>query len=201
MFESYVKAEDFERFKDRCPIEFLPDLEFESEQVESRIAERTQSARSKDRIPSEKIWMGVYFHEEMEQKFHPKVLIEWMGEEIGFGVVAKQRIPACSFVGEYTGIIQERRRKEIEGNDYCVRYPTWSWGMKSYVINAKEKGHFTRFINHSDRPNVGLQSIYWQGLPRMVLISLVDIEKGAQLTFDYGETFWKESKKKPIMIS
>lgn len=200
MFETFVRPEDLQRFKNRCNAEFLQDLEFESQQVESRVAAKTQTARSKDKIPSEKIWMGVYFHEEMEQKFHPKISIEWINDEVGFGVIAQQRIPTCSFVGEYTGIIQEKRKQEVEGNDYCVRYPTWSWGLKKYVINARDKGHFTRFINHSDQPNLGLQSIYWRGMPRMVLISLKDIEKGEQLTFDYGETFWKQSKKKPIPL-
>lgn len=173
-------------------LEYLPQPIYESEKLLSRILSRTKKTKSEDEIPPEKIWMGIYFDIEIETGLHPRVAIRRIDDAIGFGVFASQRIPSCSFVGEYTGVVQERKRKRLKDNYYCVQYTTWGMGRKKIIIDAKDKGNFTRFINHSSNPNLGLQSIYWRGLPRMAFISLREIPEGEQLTFDYGSFFWKE---------
>ncbi len=180
--------------------EYLPYPVFESEKIFDRIYQKTEKAKLKDSIAAEKIWMGIYFNKELQNGQHPKVVLKKINEEIGFGVFSANLIHGGSFVGEYTGVIRERKRKIVKDNLYCTRYTVWKMGWKKFVLDAEEKGNFTRFFNHSDQPNLSLLSVYWKGIPRMIFIALKDIEEGAQLTFDYGNLFWKECKRRPTLL-
>lgn len=178
-------------------IEYLSHPIFEGSTGLYKILSRSQKAKKIDQIPPEKIWMGIYFDKEIQQGLHPPVSIRFVDEEVGFGLFAEARIPSCAFVGEYTGIVSERKKRHLDGKTYCVRYTVWEMGRKNFVIDAEEKGNFTRFINHSAKPNLSLQSVYWRGLPRMIFVALKEIPEGAQLTFDYGTFFWKECHQTP----
>lgn len=182
-------------------LEFLARPFFESEEVLKSIFFRTEKAKMEDSIPSEKVWMGVYFDREIRSEFHPPVSIRHIDAEVGCGVFAQQRIASCGFVGEYTGVVREREKKPPKDSVYLVRYPVWGSERKKFLLDAELKGNFTRFINHSTTPNLSLQSVYWRGIPRMILIALKEILPGEQLTFDYGDLFWKECPQKPQTLS
>ncbi len=192
-----VIFEDAKHHKMLDQLLFLSNPVFESEETFYTILSRSQKAKTKDRVPPEKTWMGIYFDKEIQQATHPAVSIRFIDDEIGFGVFTEQRIPSCSFIGEYTGIIQERKSRAIKDKRYCVRYTTWQMGRRNYIIDAEKSGNFTRFINHSAQPNLSLQSVYWRGMPRMIFIALKEIEEGTQFTFDYGTFYWKECQQTP----
>lgn len=160
----------------------------------------SSKAKQEDQISSEKIWMGIYFDKELQEGLHPPVSIRHISQEIGMGVFAEQRIPPCSYVGEYTGIVLERKPKLLRDKTYCVRYTVWEMGRRNFTIDAENGGNFTRFINHSSHPNLSLQSVYWRGLPRMIFVAVKEIPEGAQLTFDYGSIFWKEAGRAPKLL-
>lgn len=181
-------------------IEYLSLPQFESEKIFDHILEKSAKAKREDLIPAEKIWMGIYFDQEIQKGYHPKISIKWVNKKIGFGVFTEERILSCNFAGEYTGIIRERKLPHIKDNYYCIRYTPWETGFRKFVIDAKHRGNFTRFINHSETPNLGLQLIYWRGLPRLIFISLREIQKNEQLTFNYGTLFWKECTQAPIAL-
>ena len=174
-------------------IEYLAQPIFESWDLLDEILTHTQKAKNDELISNERIWMGVYYDKEIQQNVHPPMRVRWIDEKIGFGVFAAERILPCSYVGEYTGLIQERKSKHINESNYCIRYTSWPMGKRQYVIDAENTGNFTRFINHSDTPNISLVGAYWRGLPRLIFLSLQEISEGTQLTFDYGKTFWKQS--------
>lgn len=173
-------------------IEYLSQPIFESAGLLDDVLMRTQKAKNEDLIPNDRIWMGVYFDHEIQRSAHPKVAISYINDQIGYGVFAREKIMPSSFVGEYTGLIQERKSKHIHESNYSVRYTSW-YGRHRYVVDAEKMGNFTRFINHSDDPNLSLISVYWRGLPRMIFISLKEILEDSQLTFDYGQIFWKQA--------
>ncbi len=179
---------------------YLEEPIFETAQALDLVLEKTAIAKSRDQIPAEKIWMGIYFNKEVQKGHHPKVALKWIDDTLGFGVFAQQRIQSCTFIGEYTGVIKDLGKRSTKDNYYCVQYTSWGIRRKKLSIDAQNSGNFTRFINHSQTPNLGLQSIYWCGLPRMVLVSLKEIEKGEQLTFDYGSLFWKHCPQAPLPI-
>ena len=181
-------------------LSFLPNPVFENDQTLYNILSCSQKAKIKDQITPEKTWMGIYFDKEVQQGAHPPVSIRYIDDEVGFGVFAEQRIPSCSFVGEYTGIIQERKRKQVKDKRYCVRYTVWEMGRRNFIIDAEKMGNFTRFFNHSANPNLSLQTVYWRGMPRMIFITLKEIEEGTQFTFDYGTFFWKKCQQTPKLF-
>jgi hypothetical protein len=181
-------------------LEYLPQPRFESQQVFEEIVEKAKKAKTEDAIPPEKIWMGIYFDQEIQDGSHPKVSIRFIDEKVGFGIFAEQRIPSCAYAGEYRGQILERKMKLPREKVHCVRYTTWEMGRRKFIIDAETKGNFTRFINHSSKPNLSLQSVYWRGIPRMIFVTLKEIHEGAQLTFDYGTFFWKECSQTPVLF-
>lgn len=179
--------------------EYLPFPIFETKEGLEQVLSQTAKAKREDKIPAEKIWMGIYFDKEIRKANHPPISIRFVDAEMGYGVFADKKIPPCTFVGEYTGVIQERKPKQLKDKHCCLRYTIWE-GRKNFCIDAEQKGNFTRFINHSDRPNLGLQSIYWRGIPRMIFVALKEIREEGQLTFDYGPLFWKEFRQPPKRI-
>ena len=171
--------------------EYLPHPIFEACEGFRQVLSYTAKAKRKDKIPASKIWMGIYFDKEIRNGAHPPVSICHINDKIGYGVFADKKVAPCTFVGEYTGVVQERSPKQLKEKKYCLRYTLWE-GKKNFTIDAEEKGNFTRFINHSAAPNLSLQSVYWRGLPRMIFVSMKEIPEGEQLTFDYGPLFWKQ---------
>ncbi|MBX7065826.1 MAG: SET domain-containing protein-lysine N-methyltransferase [Parachlamydiales bacterium] len=176
--------------------EYLLSPIFESREGLEEVLTTVAKTKKEDRIPSEKIWMGIYFDKEIRKAMHPPIEIRFVDKDVGYGVFATKKIPPCTFVGEYTGIIQQRTPKQLKEKKYCLRYTIWE-GKKNFCIDAETKGNFTRFLNHSSKPNLGLQSLYWRGIPRMVFLSLKEIREGEQLAFDYGPLFWKHHPESP----
>lgn len=173
-------------------VELLNQPIFESNDVLEEIFTFTDQAKAREEIPPDRIWMGVYYDQEIQHGIYPRMAVCWIDSEIGLGVFARERILPCTFVGEYTGVIQKRTKRIVAESDYCFRYTSWKMGRQSFVIDAKNMGNFTRFINHSDQPNTSLICTYWRGAPRLILVSLKEISEGSQLTLDYGKTFWKQ---------
>lgn len=176
--------------------EYLSYPTFETKESLELVLRTVSKAKAEDKIPAEKIWMGIYFDKEIRMGVHAPISVRHIDDQIGYGVFAEKKIPPCSFVGEYTGLIQEKTPKQLKTKNYCLRYAVWE-GKKNFAIDAEGRGNFTRFLNHSSTPNLGLQSVYWRGVPRMIFISLREISEGDQLTFDYGPIFWKNHPGSP----
>jgi hypothetical protein len=195
-----IYCEEPERLKS-LNLEYLPQPVFDSYEVMEDILMHNLRAKQEDAIPHDRIWMGIYYDKEIQNSSHPPMTVHWIDEGIGFGVFAKERILPCSFVGEYTGVIQRRTRRPVRESNYVFRYTAWKIGKLHYIADAERMGNFTRFINHSDEPNVALVCAYWRGLPRLIFISLKELTEGVQLTFDYGRTYWRQSpyvKLRPV---
>ncbi|MFY7842808.1 MAG: SET domain-containing protein-lysine N-methyltransferase [Rhabdochlamydiaceae bacterium] len=65
-------------------------------------------------------------------------------------------------------------------------------------VNAEKKGNFTRFINHSEKPNVMAyltrikKNVYGlePSLIEIVFVARKRIHPGCQLLIDYGQNYW-----------
>lgn len=189
-----VLFKDPELIKD-LHLEYLAQPIFSDVETLEDLLQHNLALKQENRIPYDRVWMGIYYSREIEYGFHPLVSVKWIDPEVSFGVFAEERIMPCSFIGEYTGVVQPRQLKHTRESNYCVRYTAWQMGKKVYVIDSERMGNFTRHINHSDHPNTTLACAYFRGLPRILIISLKEIPEGTQLTFDYGKTFWKQSPK------
>ncbi|KAG2783549.1 hypothetical protein PC129_g9628 [Phytophthora cactorum] len=108
----------------------------------------------------------------------------------GYGVRTRQHIPPLSIVGEYVGEIIDqkelaRRLKSVPRHELNFYYLLLAPGV---YIDARSKGSFTRFVNHSCEPNCKTEKWTVKGETRIAVSALRDIEVGEELTFDYK---WK----------
>jgi uncharacterized protein len=123
------------------------------------------------------------------------ISVRWIDEQLEYGVFADVDIPAGTYIGEFTGAIRQLSRRQPTHNSYCFHYPTRFWSWNYYVIDAQKMGNQTRFINHSDRPNLQPLCLCERRLLHIVFIAKVAIKADEQLTYDYGQDFWKTREK------
>ncbi|KAL4917038.1 hypothetical protein BDW62DRAFT_211547 [Aspergillus aurantiobrunneus] len=103
------------------------------------------------------------------------------------GVVARSPFPRGTAIGEFTGLVTSG----IDGVDVMIG------GSKdrTYQIFQGEMGNFTRFINHSCRPNSQFQRFYWRGVERIIVVSR-GVGAGSEITVDYSDPYWRELGKR-----
>jgi hypothetical protein len=135
------------------------------------------------------------FRKEIEQGFVANVSIRWVDEELGYGLYANKNLPAEAYIGKFTGLVRRLYRRHPDHNEYCFHYPTKWWSWKYTVIDALLGGNETRFINHSDTPNLQPLCVCDQNLLQIIFITRQPIKAGTQLTYDYGNDFWKHRRK------
>ncbi|CAE6444876.1 unnamed protein product [Rhizoctonia solani] len=118
----------------------------------------------------------------------------------GWGVFAKEFIPAGMFIGIYTGelltegmaskrapVYDEFGRTYVLNIDF--QHIAANQDAPMYAVDAFHAGNFTRFFNHSCEPNLQLSAYYCDDVdiqkPLIALFTCADIKAGAELTFSY----------------
>lgn len=153
---------------------------------------RTRGLREweEGRVPEESIALGKKYQKNIELKEAPKVSIRFINERIGHGVFAEELLKTGRYIGEYTGIVRENSPTYFAPlNNYCYEYPVPDRNGKHFVIDATQ-GNFTRFINHSYQPNLKPLYAFVDGFYHLIFLSLCQIQKGKQLSYDYGTRYW-----------
>ncbi len=193
-----------EQFEGVMGVKYLPRLHYKTPQLRLDIARKTQRAHSKGRLDRKEQWLGHYYAKEIAQAYHPDVTVAWIDESMGYGVWTNRDIPAFSYVGEYTGVVRRSYPFRDRDNYYCFDYfvvkTRWSpYFGAPYLIDARDQSNFTRYINHSDEPNLEPVTAFYDGLPHIILCSKQPIPKGTQLCYDYGPNYWKKRQPpKPL---
>lgn len=171
-------------------IKWLPILQFGTQKIAQKIIIKSAKAMQKKQLVQKAHWLGVYFQKEIAEGYLPKINIQWLGEELGFGVFAEKDILPGQFIGEYTGLVRKRKRFADKKNHYCFEYTIGDWRRNPYIIDAEKQGNHTRFINHSDVPNLETFSVFSGKAMHIILVTKNAIKAGEQLCYDYGENFW-----------
>ncbi|KAG9120594.1 hypothetical protein FRC07_003848 [Ceratobasidium sp. 392] len=119
----------------------------------------------------------------------------------GWGVFAGEHIPSGSYIGIYTGElltegIASKRSPVYDafGRTYVLNLDFHhlgkGTGAPDYAVDAFHAGNFTRFLNHSCRPNLVLTALYVEEpdvrRPWLALFSCQAIKPGQELTFSYN---------------
>ncbi|MCH9612795.1 MAG: hypothetical protein S4CHLAM102_12920 [Chlamydiia bacterium] len=185
-----------EGFLSRFGIEYTDRLIFSSEKVLDRVIART--VKEKKRFGMDNDWTQALFAEHFYALTPPPVYITWTNPITHFGLFAMKRIPAYTYIGEYTGVVRQRTRFRDKKNDYVFGY---SIGPNDtpFIIDAQSSGNYTRFINHSSTPNLTSRWMIIGGVCHIILFSNQAIEKQEQLTYDYGPYYWKK-RAQPVDI-
>jgi hypothetical protein len=170
---------------------YLPLIAFEAPSQEQEIRIRGLEKWRANEIALESQELGKQFIQHIESEYIPDVSIRWIDDLIGYGLFAEEEIHSGSYVGEYTGIVRRNDLRRYFGplNNYCYEYPVPDEIGKSFVIDATQ-GNLTRFINHSFTPNLKPIHVFYDGFYHLIFLAIHRIEKGVQLSYDYGQNYW-----------
>ncbi|KAF1832211.1 SET domain-containing protein [Decorospora gaudefroyi] len=97
------------------------------------------------------------------------------------GLVALTSFDRGIAIGELVGLITKgvRHLDVMDSSTPLASYQIWQGRM----------GNYTRFINHSCKPNAQSSTFTWLDTQRVVLVSK-GIDAGAEITLDYGDKYW-----------
>ncbi len=181
--------------------EKIDHLEYENQLIEQEIRKKIQHSWSWVLKKRSQRFLNTLFQHDFLNSAHLDSFfaISYIDSMIGYGVFATKRIPALTYLGEYTGIVREKLDLSDVDNAYLFRYLKLGWNRK-LVIDAQKKGNFTRFINHSETPNLLSGGIVVDQIYHIIFYSNRLIETGEQLTYNYGEDYWKK-KPNPFQLS
>ncbi|HAZ15914.1 MAG TPA: SET domain-containing protein-lysine N-methyltransferase [Parachlamydiales bacterium] len=193
--EIMIKNETLKGFFQELNVVYLPALCYVNESVRQAVERKCARAERRKKIERERKWLGGFYAKEMENELFPLFEIRWIDATIGYGVFAQEEIQPGRFVGEYTGFVRKKRLFFYKSSNYCFGLET-HMGFWGFVIDAEKGGNLTRFINHSDQPNLEPIGVFWKGSLHIILRSLKKIQKGEQLTYDYGADYWSRRKDK-----
>lgn len=180
-------------------IEYLDHLEFKNYSYLNYVCKHVKKALSKTDLKWKNHWTCCMHESQLIDKTFPLTYVKWIDALIGYGLFAGENIPQYAFIGEYTGVVRKRRAKTDKFNDYIFGYVV-AINDTPFVIDAKERGNYTRFINHCDEPNLFSTWMISKGICHVILFAKQAIAKDAQLTYDYGPNFWKK-RSDPLLLN
>lgn len=172
-------------------ISYLNHLEFQSAEYLAWALQKCKKKLLDPELRRKNLWIDSLYGTQFLQKKHPKVYVKWIDALVGYGLFAGEDIPPYSFIGEYTGVVRKRKNSLDISNNYIFGYVAGN-SETPFVIDAQKKGNYTRFINHSDHPNLYSTWLIAQGLCHVILVSHNAIPKDSQLFYDYGPLYWKK---------
>ncbi|MCB9032070.1 MAG: SET domain-containing protein [Chitinophagales bacterium] len=115
-------------------------------------------------------------------KKYPKVKVK--KSDTGLGLFAAEDIKKNKIIIEYTG----ERISMKEANKRGGRY---LFGVtKKIVIDAKDRKHTARYINHACKPNAEAEHDTTED--RIFIRSLRKIKEGEEITYDYGKEYLED---------
>lgn len=163
--------------------------------VESWLKKKCAQADKRGSIGLFSLWLGHLHNKVLLYHAIPDISIRWIDDFLGYGLFATKPFKKWQYIGEYTGLLRRRNLFFPNVNDYCFMYPRAWMAARAYTIDSEKHGNYTRFINHSDSPNCESLSAYHDGLFRIIFRTVKDVSEGDELTYDYGDIYWKRRKK------
>ncbi len=180
-----------QEIEDCFKITYIESLEFSSNDIFEKIKRKSERKLRSNKYRGMNFWTSCLFEEPLLKQKEVPYLIKKVNPLVGYGVFAEKMISELTYIGEYTGVVRKRRFWKDSSNDYVFGYVIGPHDTK-WVIDAKEKGNFTRFINHSYQPNLTSRWIIVDGIAHIIFFANRLIMPGEQLTYDYGPYYWRK---------
>lgn len=168
---------------------FLECLIYEENVDRSWIQKKAKSRLNDPTFCSFNRWNLALFKRELAG-IRQKMSVRPIDELKGAGLFANNTLFEMTCVGEYVGVVKKRDRKKDRDNSYIFEYAIDTFDT-GYVIDAQKQGNHTRFINHSDTPNLLSRWLLIDNLPRIIFFTNRRVEKEEELTVDYGPYYWE----------
>jgi len=151
------------------------------------------------------------YGKQISAAYHVPHTINFISQEVGYGVFATEDIEEGQMIGEYTGVIcttrQMTKRDGKQAADYAWDYPKnpkivdehghCIKKSKELSVDAFHEGNFTRFVNHSYYPNVMVLDVPYNNQWHVIYVAFKPIKKGEQLFVNYGKEYWSSRKCLP----
>jgi hypothetical protein len=124
---------------------------------------------------------------------------KFMTKDKGWGVRTKKSIKSGEFILEYVGeVVSEKEFKNRMASRYSNDTHHYCLNLDGgLVIDGHRMGGDGRFVNHSCEPNCEMQKWSVNGLFRMALFALRDIEPGEELGYDYNFSLFNPAEGQP----
>jgi len=182
--------ENIAELENQFQFRYLAHNDFESGEERLRVLRLGLTKWQSGAVKGEAVELGRRFAHEIDAAHLAPMSIRWISEAVGHGAFADEDLAEGAWIGEYTGVVRENDRRYLEPmNQYCYEYPVPDVIGRSFVIDATQ-GNLTRFINHSREPNLKPKYAFKEGMYHCIFLALRPIAKGAQLTYDYGQSYW-----------
>lgn len=140
-------------------------------------------------IPREYVERGRMFQWHICNNKMPNFSVQYINPKVGYGLFAEENLKPNTFCGEYVGLVRKNDRHG-EWNHYLFSHPQKDSIQRNYVIDATS-GNWIRFVNHSYCPNSFPYYAFVGGFYHVILITISEICRGEQLTYDYGRPYWE----------
>ncbi|KAB5578739.1 SET domain-containing protein [Coniochaeta sp. 2T2.1] len=85
-------------------------------------------------------------------------------------------------IGEFVGLVTNGMR-DVDVMDSSA-------AGRSFQIWQGRQGNYTRFVNHSCKPNAQFESFVWMSAQRIILVSK-GVGAGEEITVDYSRSHWR----------
>ncbi len=191
------KRDSLEDCQKKLNYHHLSQIAFESEKDKQEIYRRGMQKFESGQVSEEALFLGEKWRGKIESAYIPKVSVRFVNPSVGYGLFLEEEIKPGFYVGEYTGVVRRNDRRYFEPlNGYCYTYPVPDEIGRPFVTDATQ-GCLTRFINHSQVPNLRPVHVFYDGFYHLIFLSLRDIAKGERLFFNYGSSYW-QVRDKPL---
>lgn len=187
IFEKEGRTLPLDEFEKLTGAKWLQRLEFG--ELFPKMVKEGSRLHKKGEMTLEQLWLGRYYQKELTTLPEPDITIRWIDPLLGWGVFANRPFKKMEFIAEYAGRVRKRERRDTK-NGYCFEYVLVQ-GIKSpYTIDALEQGGVSRYINHSEKPNLNSSLATLNDISHVILYAKEPIAKGEQLCYDYGPDYW-----------
>jgi hypothetical protein len=129
------------------------------------------------------------------RKYVAPVYIQWIDNNVGYGLFAEQDFAKGDFLMEYMGMVVKRTMNAAF---------SWSYAFSSDFrngrcsIDALEHGNEARFSNHGENPNMETEFVYQDECWHLIYVAKSAIKEGEELLIDYGPGYWKRKEHLPL---
>ncbi|MBB63665.1 MAG: hypothetical protein CMO81_01210 [Waddliaceae bacterium] len=178
-------------FKKELSVNYLSTVKLGRKSYEKELRKQSLAMKESGFLEDEQNELGLRWSRKIKEGSTCSLSIQWLNEEIGFGVFAEEDIEQGQFIAEYTGVIRRSWWFWKPPSQYAFRYPTARVESKNFAIDASKEGNVTRFINHDPYGNIEAIGVYLvNDFMRVILVSQRNIKEGSELSFDYGINYW-----------
>ena len=185
-------------FETKLGLIYVDTLIFDSIETIHKVAKKCVRKMKDADLRKMNAWTLALHQNDLKKSRDHLVYVRWIDSVFGYGIFAAKDLPAFTYIGEYTGVVKRRKRRKNRLNDYVFSYDVCGQTTR-WCIDAKKRGNLTRFLNHSDSPNLTSHWVIQGGISHIIFFTNQRIVKGTQLTYCYGPWYWR-SRPKPFII-